>query len=48
MLSDFDQSKINCKDCPDRLRLNRHERETITAFHQQLTNALANLQAELQ
>jgi len=48
MLTNFDQSRVNCKDCPDRLKLNREERETITAFHQQLSNALASLQAELQ
>ncbi len=48
LLANFDQSKINCKDCPTRLKLNREERETITAFHQQLSNALSSLQAELQ
>lgn len=48
MLANFDQSKVNCKDCPTRLKLNREEREAITSFHQQLSNALASLQAELQ
>lgn len=41
----FDQTRINCKTCPDRLKLNRKEREAVLAFHAELTSALADLQA---
>ena len=34
---------INCKDCPEKLVLNRKERETITAFHGRLLDALSAL-----
>ncbi len=47
-ISEFDRTMINCKDCPDRLRLNRKEREAITTFHQQMIDALTVLQAEMQ
>lgn len=43
LIVEFDQTYINCKDCPDRLRLNRKQRETISAFHQELMADLANL-----
>ncbi len=46
LITTFDQEKINCRDCPDRLRLNRNKREAITAFHQQLLTALADLQVD--
>lgn len=42
---EFDQTMINCKSCPERLRLNRRERETIIAFHQELISDLAALRA---
>lgn len=45
-LAYFDQTRINCKDCPNKLGLNRTERETITAFHQEMMTALTSLQAE--
>ncbi len=44
-INDFDQTRINCKKCPERLKLNRKEREAILAFHNELTSALADLQA---
>ena len=47
-ISQFDGTKINCRDCPDRLRLNRKEREAIGAFHKALMTDLAALQAEMQ
>lgn len=43
LIVEFDQTQINCKSCPERLRLNRKERETIAAFHQELMADLANL-----
>lgn len=43
-LVEFDKTRINCKDCPQRLKLNRKEREAITAFHTELTSSLAELQ----
>ncbi len=41
----FDQSRINCKECPDRLKLNRNQREVITRFHDELTTHLAGLRS---
>lgn len=41
---DFDQNRINCKQCPDRLKLNRKQRESILGFHAELTAELADLQ----
>lgn len=41
----FDQQRINCKNCKDRLRLNRNQREAILGFHSELMLALANVQA---
>ena len=43
LVAEFDQTMINCKSCPERLRLNRRERETILAFHQELISDLAAL-----
>jgi len=42
---EFDQTQINCKSCSDRLKLNRHERESITAFHAALLARLAEIQS---
>lgn len=44
-IKDFDQTRINCKSCPDRLKLNRKEREAVLAFHAELIAGLADLQA---
>ncbi len=41
---EFDRDRINCKQCPERLRLNRKERETVLGFHAELTAELADLQ----
>ena len=41
----FDRTRINCKQCPERLRLNRKERETILAFHAELMSELSDLQS---
>lgn len=43
MLNEFDRTVINCKDCPEKLVLNRKEREQITAFHSKLVDALSAL-----
>jgi len=45
VIQDFDQAMILCKDCKDRLRLNRHEREVISNFHAELVGRLSELQA---
>lgn len=42
---EFDQTRINCRNCPDRLRLNRKEREAVLAFHAELMADLADLQS---
>ncbi|MEE8523324.1 MAG: hypothetical protein V3T72_05280 [Thermoanaerobaculia bacterium] len=42
---EFDQTRVNCKTCPDRLRLNRKERETVLAFHAELMSDLSDLQS---
>ncbi len=47
-LTEFDNTVINCVKCPERLRLNRRERETLTAFHQSLLAELSQLQAQMQ
>lgn len=41
---EFDQNRINCKQCPDRLKLNRKQREALLGFHAELMAGLANLQ----
>lgn len=43
VISEFDRTIINCKDCPERLVLSRKERETITAFHDKLVEQLSGL-----
>lgn len=44
-LSEFDNTRINCRQCPDRLRLNRKERETIGAFHTEVMTTLSKIQS---
>jgi len=41
----FDQQRINCKSCDQRLRLNRKQREAILGLHAELMLALAEVQA---
>lgn len=41
---EFDQSRVNCKDCPDRLRLRDRSREAILGFHAELMSDLSDLQ----
>jgi hypothetical protein len=45
LVVEFDQTRINCKKCPDRLTLSRKEREAILAFHAELMSDLSDLQA---
>ena len=45
LLTEFDNTRINCRQCPDRLKLNRKERETISAFHSELTTQLSQVQS---
>ena len=44
LVVEFDQSRINCKECPERLKLNRKQRETVLGFHAELMADLADLQ----
>lgn len=44
LLTEFNNTRINCRQCPDRLKLNRKERETISAFHSELTTQLSQIQ----
>ncbi len=44
LVVEFDQNRINCKQCPDRLKLNRKERESVLGFHAELMADLADLQ----
>ncbi len=41
---EFDQNRINCKQCPERLKLNRKQREAVLGFHAELMADLTNLQ----
>ena len=41
---EFDQSRINCKDCPERIKLKDKSREILLAFHAELMSDLADLQ----
>ncbi len=41
----FDQTRINCKKCPERLTLSRKEREAVLGFHAELMSDLSDLQA---
>jgi hypothetical protein len=45
-VGEFDRTMINCKDCDDRLVLSRKERETISAFHSQMVEALTGLRTQ--
>lgn len=44
LVVEFDQTRINCKECPERLKLNRNQRETVLGFHAELMADLADLQ----
>lgn len=45
MVSEFNNTQINCKQCPEKLKLNRKQREAVTAFHGELTTQLAQVQS---
>lgn len=44
-ITEFNNTQINCKQCPEKLKLNRKQREAVTAFHGELTNQLAQVQS---
>lgn len=44
-ITSFDQERINCKSCEDRVKLNRKEREAILGFHAELLRQLSALQS---
>lgn len=41
---EYDQTRLNCKGCDQRLRMRDKPREDLLAFHQDLMNDLASLQ----
>lgn len=41
---EFDQTRLTCKKCPERLRMRDNTREQMIAFHQELMSDLASLQ----
>ena len=43
LVQEWDQNRVLCKDCPDKLRLNKKEIEAITALHAELVQRLAAL-----
>ncbi|HEX9733498.1 MAG TPA: hypothetical protein VGG06_16120 [Thermoanaerobaculia bacterium] len=45
LVTEFDNTRIQCRQCPDRLRLNRKQSDTISAFHGQLTSQLSQIQS---
>ncbi len=44
LIVEFDQNRINCKDCPERVKLKDKAKETLLAFHAELMSDLADLQ----
>ena len=40
----FDRDRINCKNCPDRLKLNRKQKEAVLGLHAELMAELSSLQ----
>ena len=41
---EFDQTKINCKGCPERLKMRDKTKDEMLAFHQELMQDLATIQ----
>lgn len=41
---EFDQTKINCKGCPERLKMRDKTKEEMLAFHQELIQDLSTIQ----
>lgn len=44
-VAEFDHSRITCKGCPERLRLNSKQRSEFLGFHGQLVSDLSDLQS---
>ncbi len=45
LVSDFDHKYLNCKDCEERLKLNKKEKDVIVGFHAQLVSRLSAIQS---
>lgn len=41
---EYDQTKINCKGCPERLKMRDKTKEELLAFHQELMQDLSSIQ----
>lgn len=46
-IAEFDQTRINCASCGDRIKLNKKEREAVLGFHTDLANTISSLQTTL-
>lgn len=44
LIVEFDQSRLNCKGCPERIKLKDKSREVLLAFHAELMSDLSDLQ----
>ncbi|MCG8460734.1 MAG: hypothetical protein MI919_31000 [Holophagales bacterium] len=44
LIVEYDQTRLNCKGCPERLRMRDKSRQALLAFHQDLMNDLSRLQ----
>ncbi len=45
LVVEYDQTRLNCKGCPDRLKMRDKSRSALLAFHQDLMSDLSRLQA---
>lgn len=46
-IGEFANQRVNCTDCPDRIKLNKKEREAVLGFHTELMREVATLQTEI-
>ena len=44
LIVEYDQTRLNCKGCDDRLRMRDKSRSAVLAFHQELMSDLSRLQ----
>ena len=44
LVVEYDQTRLNCKGCPDRLKMRDKSRSALLAFHQDLMSDLSRLQ----
>ena len=47
LILQFDRTRVNCKNCDERLRLNKKEIQAITAFHATLIESLQGFAAPI-